>query len=105
MFVSLTYPRQRNLLVLWGRWYRLCECHLGTRLPCFLQPDDQRLPLKQEEVFSLWFEETADSNENFNTVQWLLKVQCAGSEYTAWPKIIKKVVTWIKLNKQVQASY
>lgn len=44
--LSLTYLQQHILLALWGRWFHLCECHLGTRLPCFLQPDDQRLPLK-----------------------------------------------------------
>lgn len=60
MVVSLTYPLQRSLLALWGRWCHLCECHLGTRLPCFLQPDDQRLPLKYTHVYLLHLTCAAD---------------------------------------------
>lgn len=48
LIVSFTYPRQHSLLALWGRWCHPCECHLGTRLPCSLQPDDQRLPLRKK---------------------------------------------------------
>lgn len=46
MLVFTTYPRQRILLARWSRQCRLSGCHLGTKLPCSLQPDGQKLHLQ-----------------------------------------------------------
>lgn len=98
MLAFTTYPRQHILLARWNKQCRLSGCHLGTKLPCSLQPDGQKLHLqthtqtqREKTCSERWVRSQSDAGNVFWLIMWHLFLAMCDCDFL--PKFDKLILS------------